>query len=215
MLTLTPPDQDKFKKPDVDRLRSMRVETLIVAVYALVQPLLSGKVWDLDTYPTRRDKAIDIVCELRNQGEEEAEAIDPTDVNEWMVMVRESGWCELDWYVNVGQRKTSGLGDRIGSEDDDDGDDDHDDTSEESNVEQDVDVVRRKHRSREASEEIVLQPGLGTMVRCLLLTKGYNAYIGQMQDRVDYLSKERRAKYQRWKKRIMAEIERREKAQSI
>ncbi|KAL8868188.1 MAG: hypothetical protein Q9174_005151 [Haloplaca sp. 1 TL-2023] len=215
VLTLTPPDQGRAEKPDMDRLRSMRVETLIVAVFALVQPLLSGKKWGLDSYATQRDRAINIVCELRNQGEEEAEAIDPLDVNEWMVMIRKGGWCELDWYVNVGQSKTLDLEHCGGDEGEGDGDDDCDDASENSNVGPDVNAVRKKHGSRGASDETFLQAGLGTMVRSLLLTKGYNTYIGQMQDKVDYLSKERRAKYQRWKKGIMAEIERREKAQGL
>ena len=71
--------------------------------------------------------------------------------------------------------------------------------------------------SLDRSKKNTLQAGLGTMVGVLKLSCVVvsGLFVQQMQDKVDYLSEERRLGYVTWKQDILARIERREGEQHM
>lgn len=203
ILTTSPPYQQSMTENDLERLRSLSVESLIVAVYMLVRTRLSGVETDPSTVSEQRDTALTVLIQVRN-GEETSTAIDPTSVMDWMQEIRRGRWTELDWFSNVTVGAGLGLDDPEATHpiDSDRGDSDDDEP-----------VAHGKRAAREyGAEKPYLQPGLNTMV-CRWYSYGAKADLCQMQARVDYLSDEKRAEYQIWKKGILARIDRMEKAE--
>ncbi|KAL9005813.1 MAG: hypothetical protein Q9188_001431 [Gyalolechia gomerana] len=185
ILTLPAPMEQSVEDGHVERLQSLGVEALIVAVYILVRTRLSGVETDLNGYSAQRDKAMAILRELRSDGESLI-VLDPASVDEWMRETKRGKWLEMDWFENIEQ----GAGLSI-----DNAQDRTRDSSEDNDIDGDDDFLVSKHRPNGyTAGESFLQPGLGTM------------------DRVDYLSDEKRADYQRWRKKILAQIARIEKA---
>ncbi|KAL8718171.1 MAG: hypothetical protein Q9225_004666 [Loekoesia sp. 1 TL-2023] len=188
ILTLSAPVDHTTEDDHMKRLRRLGVEALIVAVYILVRTRLSGVETDTNRYPAQRDEILDILGELRS-AEEPSDVLDPTNVDEWMREIRRGHWLEMDWFENIGQGAGLGLDDAQGRKS-------H--VSDDSDVDGNEDfLVAKRRNDRFTAEKPFLQPGLGTM----------------MQDRVDYLSDEKRADYQRWKKNILARIAQVEKVQ--
>ncbi|KAI4284553.1 MAG: hypothetical protein L6R38_001319 [Xanthoria sp. 2 TBL-2021] len=188
ILTISPPNQDSMTENDLERLRSLSVESLIVAVYIFVRTRLSGVKTDPSTFSSQRDTALTVLSQLRDGGETSA-AIDSTSVHEWMQEIKRGRWTELDWFANVGEGAGLGL---------DDAEATHVNESDRGDSDDDEPVVHGNREGRgHGPEKPYLQPGLNTM----------------MQDRVDYLSDEKRADYQIWKKDILARIDRMEKAE--
>ncbi|KAI4107605.1 MAG: hypothetical protein LQ339_002511 [Xanthoria mediterranea] len=188
ILTTSPPYQQSMTENDLERLRSLSVESLIVAVYMLVRTRLSGVETDPSTFSEQRDTALTVLIQVRN-GEETSTAIDPTSVIDWMQEIRRGRWTELDWFSNVTVGAGLGL---------DDAEATHPIDSDRGDSDDDEPVAHRKRAARGyGAEKPYLQPGLNTM----------------MQARVDYLSDEKRAEYQIWKKGILARIDRMEKAE--
>ncbi|KAL8769508.1 MAG: hypothetical protein Q9209_004569 [Squamulea sp. 1 TL-2023] len=190
ILTLPPPNEEGMKDDDIERLRTLSVEALIVVVYMYVRTRLSGMQMDPSAYPGQRDEALTILSQLRHGGET-LTAIDPANVNEWMGEIGRGCWTELDWFANVGEGAGLGL---------DDASSDHTNNSDRGDLDEDEALAYLKRETYAyGSEKPFLQPGLGTM----------------MQDRVDYLSDEKRANYQIWKKDFLARIDRMERAEGV
>ncbi|KAL8736116.1 MAG: hypothetical protein Q9181_002531 [Wetmoreana brouardii] len=187
ILTLPPPAQQSMDDGRMDHLRRMSMEALIVAVYVLVCTRLLGVELDFKEYPAQRDEALSIISQFR-KGDEPTISVEPAAVNEWLREIGQGGWNELDWFANVVEGAGLSLEDSEVKAADD---------SDNSNTDEDNGLAGKKRKPDwEKEEQSFLQPGLGTM----------------MQERVDYLSEEKRADYQRWKKDILARIERMEKA---
>lgn len=139
----------------VERLQSLGVEALIVAVYILVRTRLSGVETDLNGYSAQRDKAMAILRELRSDGESLI-VLDPASVDEWMRETKRGKWLEMDWFENIEQ----GAGLSI-----DNAQDRTRDSSEDIDIDGDDDFLVSKHRPNVYTAwESFLQPGLGTMV---------------------------------------------------
>ncbi|KAI4259201.1 MAG: hypothetical protein LQ352_000875 [Teloschistes flavicans] len=189
VLTLPPPNYPNPSNDQILRLRQLSVEALIVAVYIHVQTRRSGSGLDTKDYALQRDKALAIISELREGGDKFV-TLQSGLVNEWLDEVNKGCWIELDWFTNVEEGVNMGA---KGSQAD--GSDKHDSC----HTDDDEGYVTRNRRlDWQVEEASFLQPGLGTM----------------MQDKLDYLSDEKRAEYQRWKKGFLARIEQKEKTQS-
>ncbi|KAL8731590.1 MAG: hypothetical protein Q9166_003278 [cf. Caloplaca sp. 2 TL-2023] len=186
ILTLPPPTDDSVGDDEMEQLRSLSIESLIVAVYILVRTRLLGVETDPIAYPAQRDKALTVLGQLR-KGEAATLATDSASVNDWMRAIRRGCWAELDWFANVSQGAGLSLNELgVGPVNDYEG----------SRMDDDETLVHGSYKPDGlAPEKPYLQPGLGTM------------------DRVDYLSEEKRADYQVWKNNILARIERMEKAE--
>ncbi|KAL8943027.1 MAG: hypothetical protein Q9216_001315 [Gyalolechia sp. 2 TL-2023] len=181
ILTTSAPMEQSVEDDHIERLQSLGVEELIAAVYILVCTKLSGEETDSNGYSAQRDGALAILRELRSDGESEV-VLDPASVDEWMREMKRGNWLEMDWFENIVQ----GAGLSMNKDQDRTSN-----ASEDSSIDGDSDFHISKHRSDVySSGKTFLQPGLGTM----------------MQDRVDYLSDEKRADYQRWRKNILARI---------
>ncbi|KAL8672783.1 MAG: hypothetical protein Q9168_002777 [Polycauliona sp. 1 TL-2023] len=188
ILTIPAPNQESMSEQDLERLRGWGIESLIVAVYLLVRTRLSGVHTGSSAFLEQRDRALAVLNQLQNGGEP-SEAAGPESVISWMSEIKRGRWTELDWFENVGQGAGLGVDEaKVTDVDDSDRGD--------SDVDESV-VHRRRESRRDSQEKSYLQPGLNTM----------------MQDRVDYLSDEKRADYQIWKKGILARIDRMEKAE--
>ncbi|KAL9583858.1 MAG: hypothetical protein Q9212_002456 [Teloschistes hypoglaucus] len=189
VLTLPSPNHPNPGDDQILRLRQMSVEALIVAVYILVRTRLSGSGLDTKNYALQRDKALTIVSELRH-GDNHFVTPESGEVNEWLVEIARGCWRELDWFTNV--QEGAGVRTRDSEAEDSDKQDS-------SHTDDDQGFATKNRRLGWQMEEApFLQPGLGTM----------------MQDKFDYLSDEKRAEYQRWKKGFLARIEQIEKTQS-
>lgn len=167
----------------------MGVEALIVAVYILVRTRLSGVETDSRGYSQQRDKAVTVIRDLRSDAGSPV-VIELASVDEWMRETKRGHWLEMDWFENI--EPGAGLSVMEAQQKDSDASDD-------SEINGDESFLASKHRfDAYTAEKPYLQPGLGTM----------------MQGPVDYLSDEKRADYQRWKKSILAQIARIEEASS-
>ncbi|KAL8913899.1 MAG: hypothetical protein Q9171_001392 [Xanthocarpia ochracea] len=188
ILTLPPPNQESMTDNDLERIRTLSIGSLLVAVYLLVRTRLSGVQTESHTFSEKRDEALTVLSQMRNDGET-VTAVDPTSVNDWMREIGRGRWTELDWFANVGEGAGLGLDDDRADHvnESDRGDSDEDEAS----------LHRKRDGHGKGFEKPYLQPGLGTM----------------MQDRVDYLSEEKRADYQTWKKDFLARLNRMEKAE--
>lgn len=121
------------------------------------------------------------------------------DVDRWIAIIMDQGWAKgKEWFENVPVAGEDDEAGRNAAE----GDDDEEDVSGGA-----VGSKRRKGMMRgrdlllkeDASSHDGLLPGLGTM----------------MQDRVDWLSEDRREDYLEWKDDIMKRVERMEKAGEV
>ncbi|KAL1999046.1 hypothetical protein VTN02DRAFT_5152 [Thermoascus thermophilus] len=152
------------------------------------------KMMDKKTFAEMRQTA------LTSLGLSSSEKKHREDVDRWIAIIMDQGWATgNEWFENV----------PVGGEDDEagrdaaEGDDDEEDVSGGSAV----GSKRRKGLMRgrdlllkeDASSHGGLLPGLGTM----------------MQDRVDWLSEDRREDYLEWKDDIMKRVERMEKAGEV
>ncbi|KAL8848182.1 MAG: hypothetical protein Q9221_006790 [Calogaya cf. arnoldii] len=188
ILTTPLPHQANMTDDDLESLRTLSVESLIVAVYTLVRTRLSGVILESSDWMKQRDIALTALNQLRD-GEETSTAIDPKSVMDWMQEIKRSRWTDLDWFANI--REGAGLGL-------DDPEATHVNDSDSGGPDEDEPSVHGKRKALgHGPEKPYLQPGLNTM----------------MQARVDYLSDEKRADYLIWKKEILARIDRMEKAE--
>ncbi|KAL8817230.1 MAG: hypothetical protein Q9223_003897 [Gallowayella weberi] len=187
ILTMPRPFEQSVEVEEMEVLRSMSVEALIITVYVVVRTRLSGVHTDPKAYSAQKDQAWTVMSELRGH-KDSPDALKSTDVDKWMREIGSGRWTELDWFANV--KEGAGLGI-------DDPQVEHVHDSDDSNVDGDETLVHGKRNAGGlVAEKPYLQPGLGTM----------------MQARVDYLSDEKRADYKLWKKSILARIERMETA---
>lgn len=181
------------------------VYALIVAVYFIVlarrrspnpasqratsPSATDAKKMDKKTFSEMRQTA------LSSLGLSPAEKRHGEDVDAWIALIMKQGWAKgQEWFENV---PTAGENDG----DDDEISDHADDYDEDAGP---VGSKRRRKsnhtlllmQSDPSSQEGLLLPGLGTM----------------MQDRVDWLSEERREDYLEWKTEILKRIEEMERA---
>ncbi|KAL8903096.1 MAG: hypothetical protein Q9207_004145 [Kuettlingeria erythrocarpa] len=190
ILTVPTPALESLGPNGMDRLRSLSVEALVIAVYVLARNRLLGVETDSERYPVQRDEALMVMSELRSDDEPSVH-LDSTSVDSWMREISNNRWTDMDWFENIGEGAGLAI-DPIRTE--------SDDGLGRSDFDEDEDlVIGRNESNRYKAERPFLQPGLGTM----------------MQDRVDYLSEEKRADYRQWKKNILARIERLEQTQRL
>ncbi|KAL8894303.1 MAG: hypothetical protein Q9192_004433, partial [Flavoplaca navasiana] len=188
ILTFPAPNQDAMTEKDLERLRSLSIEPLIVGVYTLVRTRLSGVEMDPSTFLEQSATALSILSQLRSEGGTST-IIDPKSVIEWMQEIKRGCWTDLDWLKNI--EEGNGLGF-------DGAESTHLEDSDAGISDEGEPAIPGSHKSRRhEAEKPYLQPGLNTM----------------MQARVDYLSDEKRADYRVWKKGILARIDRIEKAE--
>ena len=155
ILTTSPPYQQSMTDDDLERLRSLTVESLIVAVYMLVRTRLSGVETDPSTFSEQRDTALTVLIQVRN-GEETSTAIDPTSVIDWMQEIRRGRWTELDWFSNITVGAGLGL---------DEAESTHPIDSDRGDSDDDEPLAHGKRAARGyGAEKPYLQPGLNTMV---------------------------------------------------
>ncbi|KAL8974118.1 MAG: hypothetical protein Q9197_001631 [Variospora fuerteventurae] len=208
ILTLAPPVAQDINDLQFEKLRSLSIEALIISVYILVRIRLVGVGTDPNDYSVQRDDAVAAMTELRKD-EKPSVVVDSSNVDAWMRQINKGCWTEMDWFENIGEGTGLGLEALPRGTDGDD--------SDSGDVDEEEDPILARHRYDElASEKPFLQPGLGTMVG-LRFPQIQMAPIDhkQMQYRLDYLSEEKRAEYQKWKKGILARIEQIEGAQRI
>ncbi|KAL8713060.1 MAG: hypothetical protein Q9220_002920 [cf. Caloplaca sp. 1 TL-2023] len=189
VLTLPSPVEPTSDDDQIERLRRLSVDALIVSIYILVRTRLSGIETDPKAYPAQRDEALAILTQLHNSDQPLAGDLQD-QANDWMREIGKGRWTDLDWFANVVQGAGLGLGkdnpNQNGEPDD-------------SGVDEDDELIDTTGAfTQDLTETDFLQPGLGTM----------------MQDRVDYLSAKKRAEYRVWKKDLLARIDRMEKAQA-
>lgn len=155
ILTLPPPVQDGLDDIQLERLQSLSVEALVVAVYILVRTRLLGVQTDPKGYSAQRDDAARVMNGLRND-EEPSGLRDSASVDTWMREINRGRWTEMDWFENIGEG--AGLAvDKVGATTGDSSD--KDDVDEEDSF-----LVGRQRSDRYKAEKPFLQPGLGTMV---------------------------------------------------
>ncbi|EEH48924.2 uncharacterized protein PADG_05003 [Paracoccidioides brasiliensis Pb18] len=163
-----------------------RISTLIVAVYFVVlarrRPSSSAETLDVDTYIEMASAA------LESLGLEGTSYV--SDVDDWLSIIMLRNWTVgTEWFENI-------PGPAVGNEDEVENVDD-----EKNDGDKDIIVgLKRKRalrmesrrRSRDGMEKPRggLQPGLGTM----------------MQDRLNWLSEDKRGDYLEWKAGIMGRI---------
>lgn len=181
-------------------IETVQIPALVVtvALYTLTR-MKSSTEGELDgeMYLAQRRKAVAAVREVE-QGRMQSEEDMNTDVEMFVRRAVKQGWLEGEWFGNIpeggGVEASRDWLDGDGEEQREEGVRDHSDK--ESGVEQEVWVAARtplKRRLVSVADDGGggLQCGLGTM----------------MQDRVDWLSEERRREFMVWKRRVMRRIE--------
>lgn len=159
----------------------VKLPALLVAVFLVVYTRLSGVETPTDEYSRRIRLALATVGESVD-GNADIENVGEEDVNLCMRKIGEQQWTRMDWFANIP------IGSGVGEPGDESG---PTEIQVETDIEDDLLVVNRRVKGWPVvSEKEYLQPGLGTM----------------MQDKVDYLSDERRRDYQHWKKDILSQI---------
>ncbi|KAL8953410.1 MAG: hypothetical protein Q9222_000723 [Ikaeria aurantiellina] len=155
VLTLPSPMEPNADDNQIDRLRSLSVDALIVTVYILVRTRLTGVETDPKAYPVQRDEALAILKQIHD-GDQPSAGGFQDQANDWMREIGKGRWTDLNWFENVRQGAGLGLGkhdpDRVGESDDSDLD--------ENNRLVDTTGVLNQG----LTETDFLQPGLGTMV---------------------------------------------------
>lgn len=155
ILTVPSPASESLDPSEMERLRSLSVEALVIAVYLLVRNRLSGVETDSERYSVQRDEAVMIMSELRSD-DEPSVLLDSASVDSWMGEISNSRWTEMDWFENIGEG--AGLETDLIRTKSDDGLD-------RSDFDEDEDlVIGRNESNRYEAERPFLQPGLGTMV---------------------------------------------------
>ena len=166
----------------------IQIPSLIVVVFFLVITRLAGVATPSEQYVRQRDLALDILKEL-GEKDIELEDVDAADVDALMRRVGVQKWTDMDWFHNIR------LGSGVATAESEANPIDDASPSDEEDEGPLLLGTRRPLRGVETSELDYLQPGLGTM----------------MQDKVDYLSDERRRDFQEWKTDILLRIREREK----
>lgn len=170
-------------KDEGRRVEEGQVPALVVVVmlYAVIR--LAGRRTSGREHHVRRGKAVGVLmgCEAcAGRGEEEL--VD--EVEELLMEGRERGWLEMEWFGNI----VEGSGLEVGGA----GEEDEDEDEEDARLSRaEAKTPLKKRRKVMDAQAAVSQGGLGTM----------------MQDKVDYLSEERRAGYLRWKERVLKRVE--------
>lgn len=177
--------QDLNRKTSTQKVH-VKIPALIIIVFLLVTTRLAGVATPPTEYLRRKDLALAILKEEAT----EAEETQNVDVDACMREVKDQHWLEMDWFENI--QVGAGVGIDDGEEDEDSASDD-----EEAGEGQFLPGIKRGSWNPDLSDGDYLQAGLGTM----------------MQDRVDYLSPERRRDYQEWKTDMLLQIAELEKEQ--
>lgn len=169
----------------------VKLPALLIAVFHFVYTRLGGVETPTEEYSRRTRLALSIVKDSLG-GDADNMDFDENDVNECMRKFGEQRWNDMDWFENV--PTGNGLGDADISNQ-------HiDDVQPETDVADDLLLVNKRGQGRlDVSEKGYLQPGLGTM----------------MQDKVDYLSDERRRDFRQWKSDILSQIQDMEKQDNL
>ncbi|KAF2842156.1 hypothetical protein M501DRAFT_998410 [Patellaria atrata CBS 101060] len=159
-----------------------RIPGLLVVIFLYTYSRLSGIHVTTETYLSQRNKGINVLLGLKDIPQRDQGTI-IEDV-EQLLREAQNGWLELDWYTNI----MEGSGFQEGMHDSQDGIDV--DEEEDSDIE---DMAGKRRRNmKKTTNNGMLKSGLGTM----------------MQDKIDYLSEERKRDYIEWKKGILARMER-------
>ena len=176
-----------------------KVPAMIIAVYILVTTRLSGIETSADDYSRVRSAAIQTL-ESIEAGKAQREDVNGRDVDEWLREIRDREWTSLDWFENIGEGAGLEL-DGIGVA--------NDASEEDLGSEQKKMPVEQNLRGMDKSKKTTLQAGLGTMVSIVewSVLVVPSLLVRQMQDKVDYLSEERRLNYVTWKQDILARID--------
>ncbi|OCK79875.1 hypothetical protein K432DRAFT_354063 [Lepidopterella palustris CBS 459.81] len=168
-----------------------QILALIAVLLFYVLARITNKETTPDEFAQQRDMAISI---LRGMELEAARGVDEEemlrDVESFMRLAQSQGWVRMEWFLNVVQ------GDNRGEEGEGGDVDNLDDGGVKG-------LGARKRRGGAGREDVGggnggLQIGLGTM----------------MQEKIDYLSEEKRKDYLLWKAEIMARVERIEREQA-
>jgi len=161
----------------------IKVPALLIALTLIVYTRLAGVETPSEEYLRQIELALALVKESL-VGNSDLQDVDRDDVAICMRRFGENRWSDMDWFHNI--QTGSGVG----------GDVVNPGASEELQSEDDVtcdvplSVSRHGDRNMDLSEAEYLQAGLGTMI----------------QDRVDYLSDERRRDFREWKAGILSKI---------
>ncbi|KAL2044299.1 hypothetical protein N7G274_003004 [Stereocaulon virgatum] len=171
---------------------AIKTPALIVAVYVWVTARLAWSEKPAIEYQQQRNSAVNIFESLA-QLPHEMRSFDHEDVDTCMRQIKEHQWTEMDWFENIPVGTGLGLSDsrEVQAE--------SEDGLAETEEEQLLPVQQRIVSKNGATDPDYLQAGLGTM----------------MQDRVDYLSDDRRREYKEWKKSILLQIAELEKGQEM
>lgn len=187
----------------------IKTPALIIAVYVFATTRLSGIPFSSGKFPQLRSQALKIVTTSAGEDAERGD-VDDADVDHCMREVKNQQWTEMDWFENIPAGVGVGTDEGI-EEPVDDGLDDEE--TEEGHL---LPVKRRDNDRSGAAHQDYLQAGLGTMVRpSFKLNRGSKLTDLQMQDRVDYLSDDRRRGFREWKRNILLEIEELEKGEEM
>lgn len=158
---------------------NINVPALTVILYILVLTRLTGVETEPAEYLRRKEIGLAALQEAMAKRNVELDC-DQTDIDDCMRQVSKYRWTDMDWFRNVD------VGSGLGGEDDEEEDVDDDDGDEKGPI-----FPVQSEGLNGMEEEDYLQAGLGTM----------------MDDRVDYLSLERRRSYQRWKTEKLLQID--------
>ncbi|KAI9847088.1 MAG: hypothetical protein M1837_003206 [Sclerophora amabilis] len=169
-----------------------KLPALLIALFFFTMTRLSGEEMTGKDYVRMRDVALEAVNEftlddLADQGDG-FEEVQRTDVDAWMKELAERGWLRLKWFEYIWEG--SGLGDASDTMPEGERDDVPLAPARRS-AGRSPTMVSREKKSVKLGAGKSLQLGLGTM----------------MQERIDYLSDERRAEYADWKEDILARVE--------
>ena len=175
-----------------------KIPAMMVAVYLLVRTRLSGVVTSPSEYSQVSSAALEILDSI-DAGKAQRENVDGRDVGEWLSEIKGREWTSLDWFENIREGtglELDGIRGANGTSED------------ELGSGQEKMPVKQSLNNQDRSKKNTLQAGLGTMVGTvkLSLTVVSSLFAQQMQDKVDYLSEERRMGYVTWKQDILAMI---------
>ncbi|KAA6406775.1 MAG: hypothetical protein FRX48_09498 [Lasallia pustulata] len=166
-----------------------KIPAMVTAVYILVITRLSGVETSADEYSRVRSAALQTLDSIE-AGKAQRENVNGRDVDEWLREIRDREWTSLDWFENIGEGaglELDGIGVANEASEDDLG------------SEQKKTPVKQTLKGMDKSKKTTLQAGLGTM----------------MQDKVNYLSEERRLNYVTWKQDVLARIDALEQRQQM
>lgn len=184
-----------------------KIPAMVTAVYILVITRLSGVETSADEYSRVRSAALQTLDSIE-AGKAQRENVNGRDVDEWLREIRDREWTSLDWFENIGEGaglELDGIGVANEASEDDLG------------SEQKKTPVKQTLKGMDKSKKTTLQAGLGTMVSIVewpVLVVS-SLLVRQMQDKVNYLSEERRLNYVTWKQDVLARIDALEQRQQM